>query len=64
MSCIWTSGSGSYIDMYRSSDGAYLGSICAPFGEIESACVDDGYLVMLFNGGSIYRTKERMDFPG
>ena len=64
MSCIWTSGSGSYIDMYRATDGAYLGSISAPFGEIESACVDDGHLVMLFNGGSIYRTKERMDFPG
>jgi len=64
MSCIWTSGYGSYIDMYRAYDGAYLGSIYAPFGEIEGACVDDGYLVMLYNGGNIYRTRERYDFPG
>lgn len=64
MSCIWTGGSGSYIDMYRALTGEYLGSICAPFGEIESACVEDGHLIMLFNGGSVYRTKERIDFPG
>lgn len=64
MSCIWTGGSGSYIDMYREADGSYLGSFLAPFGEIESACVEDGHLVMLFNGGTIYRTKERVDFPG
>lgn len=64
MSCIWLGGSASYIDMYRALNGDYLGSIYAPFGEIESACVDDGHLVMLFNGGSIYRTKERIDFPG
>lgn len=64
MSCIWTGGSGSYIDMYRALNGAYLGSIYAPFGEIESACVEDGHLVMLYNGGSVYRTKERIDFPG
>lgn len=64
MSCIWNGGSSSYIDMYRALNGAYLGSIYTPFGEIESACVDDGHLVMLFNGGSIYRTKERIDFPG
>lgn len=64
LSCIWTGGSGSYIDMYRALNGDYLGSIYAPFGEIESACVEDGYLVMLYNGGSVYRTKERVDFPG
>lgn len=64
LSCIWTGGSGSYIDMYRALNGDYLGSIYAPFGEIESACVDDGHLVMLFNGGAVYRTKKRVDFPG
>ena len=64
MSCIWLGGSASYIDMYRALNGDYLGSIYAPFGEIESACVDDGYLVMLFNGGYVYRTKKRVDFPG
>ena len=64
LSCIWTGGSGSYIDMYRALNGDYLGSIYAPFGEIESACVEDGHLVMLYNGGSVYRTKKRVDFPG
>ena len=64
LSCIWTGGSSSYIDMYRALNGDYLGSIYAPFGEIESACVEDGYLVMLFNGGYVYKTKNRVDFPG
>lgn len=60
MSCIWISGSQSFIDMYRESDGAYLGSISTPLGEIESCCIDDGYLLMLFNGGNIYKTKKRI----
>ena len=64
MSCIWTGGTGSYIDMYRALNGDYLGSIYVPLGEIESTCVDDGHLVMLFNGGSVYRTKERISLPG
>lgn len=40
-----------YIDVYRVSDGTYLGSIKESFGEIESAVVDDdGYLLLLING--------------
>ena len=63
MSCIWTGGKSSYIDLYRESDGAYLGSYSVPLGEIESCCVDDGYLVILINKGTdvIYRTKDRID---
>jgi len=61
MSCIWLSGNASYIDMYRESDGQYLGSISVPMGEIESCCVDDGYLLLLFNGGNIYKTKKRIE---
>ena len=60
MSCIWTGGKNSFIDMYRSTDGAYIGSYSIPLGEIESVCVDDGHLVMLYNGGNIYRTKKRL----
>ncbi|MGX8773418.1 MAG: hypothetical protein ACSW8G_00005, partial [Bacillota bacterium] len=66
--CTWVSGNTSYIDMYRSSDGAYLGSYDVSIGEIESCVVDDGYLVILMNtvGSSrdrIYRTKERIAIP-
>ena len=64
MSCIWTGGYGSYLDMYNEYNGKYLGSIYAPFGEIESACVEDGHLILLYNGGNLYRTKERVSFPG
>lgn len=60
MSCIWTGGKNSFIDMYRSTDGAYIGSYSIPLGEIESVCIDDGHLVMLYNGGNIYRTKTRL----
>ncbi len=63
MSCIWTGGKNSFIDMYRSTDGAYIGTISIPLGEIESVCVDDGHLVMLYNGGNIYRTKDRLSIP-
>jgi len=63
LSCIWTGGKSSYIDMYRVSDGAYIGSYSVPLGEIESVCVDDGHLVILINKGTdvIYRTKDRVD---
>ena len=63
LSCIWTGGSSSYIDMYRVSDGAYIGSYSVPLGEIESVCVDDGHLVILINKGTdvIYRTKDRVN---
>ena len=66
--CTWVSGNTSYIDLYRASDGAYLGSYDVSIGEIESCIIDDGYLVILMNtvGSSkdrIYRTKERISLP-
>lgn len=66
--CTWVSGNTSYIDMYRTSDGAYLGGYNVSIGEIESCIVDDGYLVIDMNTrGSrdehIYRTKERIAIP-
>ena len=62
LSCIWTGGVHSYIDMYRASDSAYIGSYSVPLGEIESVGVDDGHLVILINKGTdvIYRTKDRV----
>lgn len=64
----WRGENESYIDMYRVSDGAYLGSYDVCIGEIESCAVEDGYLVLLMNTiGSIddriYRTKERIAIP-
>lgn len=39
-----------YVDIYRASDNAYLGSIKVDLGEIESAVVgNDGYLQLLIN---------------
>lgn len=65
--CTWIDKSESYIDLYRISDGAYLGSYYVPVGEIESCDVDDGYLVLLINKKGpldrIYRTKERIAIP-
>ncbi len=66
--CTWIEESESYIDLYRASDGAYLGSISVPIGEIESCLVDDGHLVILMNelhtyDDAIYRTKDRMPLP-
>ncbi|MCQ2545178.1 MAG: hypothetical protein MJ144_01935 [Clostridia bacterium] len=63
--CTWVSGNSSYIDMYRASDGAYLGGYDMCFGEIESCVVDDGYLYVLMNnatgaGDCILRTQERL----
>ena len=68
LSCIWVGGSTSYIDMYRESDGAYVGSISVPLGEIESVVVNDGRFVILVNviGSSrdaIYITKDRINLP-
>ena len=68
MVCTWVSGNTSYLDLYRASDGAYLGSYDVSIGEIESCIVDDGYLVILMNtiGSSkdvIYRTKDRIAIP-
>ena len=64
----WLGENDSYIDLYRVSDGAYLGSISVPIGEIESCLVDDGYLVILVNirktnDDAIFRTKERITIP-
>lgn len=66
--CTWVSGKTSYIDMYRASDGAYLGSYDVSIGEIESCVVDDGYLIILMNtlgnhNDFIYKTKERIAIP-
>ena len=66
--CTWKSGNTSYLDLYRASDGAYLGGYDVSIGEIESCVVDDGYLVILMNtiGSSkdiIYKTKERIALP-
>lgn len=66
--CTWVSGSTSYIDMYRASDGAYLGSYDVSIGEVESCIVDDGYLIILMNtlgttDDRIYKTKERIAIP-
>lgn len=67
--CTWPGGNKSYIDIYRISDGAYLGSYDVSLGEIESCDVDDGYLVILMNiigsvdEDKVYRTKERIDIP-
>lgn len=68
MICTWTKKNKSYIDIYRVSDGAYLGSYDVSLGEIESCAVDDGYLVILMNIQNsmedfIYRTKERIAIP-
>ncbi len=64
---IWT-GDTNYVDVYRTSDLAYIGGYEVPFGEIESVTSVDKHLVFLchnayFNGsraGKILRTKERL----
>lgn len=65
--CSWKSSSESYIDMYRVSDGAYIGGYTVPIGEIESLVFDSGYMIILMNTvGSredrLYRTTERFNF--
>ena len=66
--CTWPGKYESYIDIYRVSDGAYLGSYDVSLGEIESCLVDDGYLVFLINRfddltDKIYKTKKRIAIP-
>lgn len=65
--CTFPGGRESYIDIYRASDGAYLGSYDMSFGEAEACEVDDGYLVVLMNTGvnddRILRSKERIAIP-
>ena len=64
---IWTGGT-NYVDVYRTSDLAYLGGYEIPFGEIESVTSVDKHLVFLlhnayFNGtraGKILKTKEKL----
>ena len=67
--CTWVNGNESYIDMYRASDGAYIGGYDVPIGEIESVLVVDKHLVLLMNnvGGAnvdqIVRTIEPIALP-
>ena len=66
--CTWPQQNESYIDIYRASDGAYLGSYDVSLGEIEGCAIEDGYLVILMNtigsfDDKIYRTKERIAIP-
>lgn len=69
MVCTWVSGNTSYIDLYRTSDGGYLGSYNVPIGEIESCFVDNKYLIILMNNGTgglgdcILRTAEPIELP-
>ena len=63
----WLGETESYLDLYRISDGAYLGSYYVPVGEIESCIIDDGHLVMLINEygpeDRIYRSKDTVVIP-
>lgn len=57
-----------YIDLYRISDKAYLGSYYLPMNEVESVFIDDGYLVIIrniqgTNKDYIYKTKNKISFP-
>ena len=69
MVCTWVSGNTSYIDLYRISDGAYLGSYDVSIGEIESCFVDDKHLIILMNNGTggmgdcILRTVDPIAIP-
>lgn len=69
MVCTWVAGNESYIDLYRTTDGAYLGSYNVPIGEIESCFVDDKHLIILMNnatggwGDCIVRTAEPIALP-
>ena len=66
LACSWNSGSDSYVDIYRASDGGYLGTYKVPLGEIESATMVDKHLVLLINNAKgtsqdmIYRTKDQI----
>ena len=54
--------------IYRIKDGAYIGTFYVNFGELESAVVVDGYLVLLINitGTStdyVYKSKSKVPLP-
>ena len=66
--CTWVAGNESYIDLYRISDKAYLGSYHVPIGEIESCFMDGKHLVILMNnatraGDCILRTVDPVTLP-
>ena len=66
--CTWVKGNESYLDLYRASDGEYIGGYTVNVGEIESALVVDKHLVLLINnfGGApdqILRTTEPVALP-
>ena len=69
MVCTWVHGNESYIDLYRASDGAYIGGYTVPIGEIESVVMVDKHLVLLMNnsgGGNVdqlFRTIEPVALP-
>ena len=69
MVCTWVAGNESYIDLYRASDGAYIGGYSVPIGEIESVLLVDKHLVLLMNnsgGGNVdqlLRTVEPVALP-
>lgn len=64
MVCTWVSGNESYIDLYRASDGAYIGGYSVPIGEIESVLMVDKHLVLLMNnsgGGNVDQILRTID---
>ena len=64
MVCTWVSGNESYIDLYRASDGAYIGGYTVPIGEIESVLLVDKHLVLLMNnsgGGNVDQLLRTVD---
>lgn len=65
LSAVWNGGYSGSVDLYRSEDGAYLGTYAVNLGEIESIAVQDGKFVILVNNGvndAIYITKDTIDF--
>lgn len=59
--CVGAPSAGSPIDMYRMTDGAYLGTITTGIGEIESVCInDDGYILLMNHHREIYKTKKKV----
>ena len=47
------------IELYRMSDGAYLGTIKTNLGEIESVCIDDeGHMLLINQRRNVYITKK------
>ncbi len=65
----WVSGNESYIDMYRASDGKYIGGYSVPIGEAESCLVLDKHLYILMNNtdghnvDQILRTVDPISIP-